>query len=164
MRFQAQHHFGGSREEVAQILVDPQFYRTLALPDVSLPEVLDSSSEGDHSSLRLRYEFVGSLDAMARRVVGHHRLSWVQELVVRRDTGAGDLEFSAQADPRRLFGSAHFTLDEEAGGCTRRLAGELVVAVPLIGSKAEGRIVPGVTRRLDIEAQAINDVLAGRRR
>jgi len=36
---------------------------------------------------------------------------------------------------------------------------KLIVAVPGIGRMAERRIVPGLLRRLDIEAQAINDQL-----
>ena len=38
--------------------------------------------------------------------------------------------------------------------------GELVVAVPGIGRMAERRIVPGLLRRMDIEAQAMDDELS----
>lgn len=37
----------------------------------------------------------------------------------------------------------------------RRLDGELTVAVPGIGRMAEARIVPGLLRRLDLEAAAV---------
>jgi hypothetical protein len=42
----------------------------------------------------------------------------------------------------------------------RELDGELVVAIPLVGSRAERKIVPGVLRRLDMEAEAVNSALA----
>jgi hypothetical protein len=160
MRFRAEHRFTGSPDEVAAVLADPRFYQTLTLPDVSEPEVLESSGDGQRSLVRLRYEFAGNLDPMARRLVGTQRLAWIQQVEVERPSDSGDLSFYAEADPKRLHGSAHFELQAEEGGCVRRLSGELVVEVPLIGSRAERKVVPGVLRRLDIEAQGINDTLS----
>jgi hypothetical protein len=163
MRFQAEHRFHGSPGEVAAVLTDPGFYQTLVLPDVSNPEVLESNAGGERSLLRLRYRYTGSLDPMARRLLGQQRLAWIQQVAVDHMTGSGDLSFHAEADPKRLQGKAHFDLRTDGGGCVRRLAGELVVAVPMIGTRAERKIVPGVLRRLDIEAQGINNTLAGER-
>jgi Protein of unknown function (DUF2505) len=160
MRFEAEHRFNGSPDAVAALLTDPQFYEALALPDVSAPEVLESSADAQQSRLRLRYEFSGSLDATARRLTGGKRLSWIQEVVLKHTTDSGQLTFNAAADPNRLHGSADFELQGEEGRCVRRLAGDLVVAVPIIGGRAERKIVPGVLRRLDIEAEAINESLA----
>lgn len=162
MRFQAEHRFNGSPGEVAALLTDPGFYASLLLPDVSNPEVLESSADGERSLLRLRYRYTGNLDATARRLLGKERLAWIQQVTVEHATDSGDLSFQAEADPKRLHGKAHFDLRADGGGCVRRLAGDLVVAVPIIGSRAERKIVPGVVRRLDIEAQAINHTLAGR--
>lgn len=75
---------------------------------------------------------------------------------VDRSRGAGSLSFEAEKDPRRLHGSAQFTLTETGEDTVRRLDGELVVAVPGIGRMAERRIVPGIVRRLEIEAGAVN--------
>ena len=162
MRFQAQHAFNGPSGVVAALLTDPDFYQGLALPDLSHPEVLQSSSDGEQSVLRLRYEFVGTLDPIARRLVGENRLAWVQEVRIEHSAGSGRLTFGAAADPTRLRGSARFTLEGQDGRCVRRLWGELTVAVPLIGPSAEKRIVPGILRRLDIEADAVNKALAER--
>jgi hypothetical protein len=164
MRFQAEHTFDGPSSEVAALLTDSDFYQALALPDLSRPEVLQSSSDGEQSVLRLRYEFVGTLDPMARRIIGENRLAWIQEVRVDHASRSGELTFGAAADPGRLHGSAHFTLEEQDGQCIRQLSGELTVAIPLIGSRAERRIVPGVLRRLDIEADAITVALAERPR
>jgi Protein of unknown function (DUF2505) len=160
MRFQAEHWFDGPPGAVAALLTDPQFYQRLALPDLSQPEVLQSSSDDQHSRLRLRYEFIGALDPVARRLLGENRLAWIQDIRIEPSTGTGDLTFGAAADPTRLRGSGHFTLQKLDGRCVRRLSGELVVAVPVIGARAERRIVPGVLRRLDIEAEAVNKALA----
>ena len=156
MRFRAEHRFDGSADAVAALLVDADFYQGLDLPDLSRPEVLQSGSDGEHPLLRLRYEFVGRLDPFARRLLGGHRLAWIQVVRLEPSARSGELTFTAAADPKRLHGSAQFTLEEEDGRCARRLSGEVVVAVPLIGPPAERKIVPGVLRRLDIEAEAVN--------
>jgi hypothetical protein len=160
VRFQVEHRFNGSPSEVAALLTDPRFYETLVLPDVSQPEILESNTDGPRSMLSIRYQFTGSLDAMGRRLLPKERLAWIQQVSVDHSTGSGDLRFNAEADPKRLHGSAHFDLQADDGGCVRRLTGDLVVAVPLIGSRAEKKIVPGILRRLDIEAQGINATLA----
>jgi hypothetical protein len=159
VRFHAGHRINGSEEAVAALLVDSAFYLHLALPDLSLPELVEEGSEGDRGMLRLRYEFVGALDPIAQRLLGSSRLAWIQEVRVDKSAGTGKLKFEAEKDPRRLHGTADFVLTEAGGSTLRRIDGELVVGVPGIGRMAERRIVPGLLRRMDIEAHAMNDRL-----
>jgi Protein of unknown function (DUF2505) len=155
VRFHAEHHFDGSVRSVLNILCDPDFYLSLDLPDLSRPEVLEQREDADQLMLRLRYEFVGSIDPIARRL-------WIQEVRVDRPAGSGALGFEAEKNPRQLHGAADFALTPDGAGTVRTIDGELVVSVPGIGHMAERRIVPGLVRRLDIEAQALNDkLLAG---
>jgi Protein of unknown function (DUF2505) len=109
--------------------------------------------------LRLRYDFVGHLDPLARRLLGGRRLTWLQELRLDRATGGGRLTFAAEADPRRLHGRADVVTEPDDAGTRRTLDGELVVDVPIVGGNAERRIVPGLLRRLDIEAAALDQRL-----
>jgi hypothetical protein len=155
MRFHAEHRFSGKVRAVIELLADPSFYLQLILPDLSQPHVLEHRSEGDNTTIRLRYEFTGSLDPMARRLLVANRLRWIQELRVDRSAATGTLSYTAESDPKRLHGSAGFALIPDGDGTLRRLDGELVVAVPIVGPMAERRIVPGLLRRLDIEAQAL---------
>jgi hypothetical protein len=159
VRFQAEHQFSGSKEAVEALMVDSAFYLDLALPDLSKPEVLEGGEDGDVTVLRLRYNYVGSLDPLAHRLLGSSRLAWIQETRVDRSAGSGVVRFEAEKDPKRLHGSSDFVLTAAGAGTVRRMDGELIVAVPGIGRMAERRIVPGVLRRLDIEAQAIEDRL-----
>jgi hypothetical protein len=160
MRFNAEHRFPGAVGAVAALLLDPEFHRQLELPDLRLLEVVDDNSGGDGAShLRLRYDFVGHLDPLASKLLAGRRLTWIQDLRLDRSSGAGRLSFEAEAAPDRLHGAADMTLEPVDDGSVRRLDGELVVAVPLMGRRAEGRIVPGVLRRLDIEAAALADRL-----
>jgi hypothetical protein len=159
VRFHAEHRLHGSQEAVVVVLSDPAFYLGLELPDLSSPELLEHGTDGDEALVRLRYEFVGSLDPMAQRLIGSGRLAWVQEVRVDQSTGSGTLRFEAEKNPRQLHGAADFVLEPDGTGTVRTIAGELVVALPGIGRMAERRIVPGLVRRLDIEAEALDDQL-----
>ena len=155
MRFHAEHRFSSPVDAVLELLADPDFYLGLVLPDLSQPEVLEQRNEGGISALRLRYEFTGNLDPIAKRLIGAQRLAWIQEIRVHPAAATGTLAFGAETDPERLHGSAAFTVARDSAGTVRQLQGELVVAVPGVGRMAERRIVPGLLRRLDLEAEAV---------
>lgn len=176
MRFTAEHRFPVARDAVAEVLRDPGFYRTLELPDLQLlevqpietPDPTAAASRGGapkQNGLLLRYEFVGTLDPVFKRLLGGERLTWSQEVHVL-DASGGQLTFAAEANPRLLHGHAVFVLEPEqtdgaAGESTvRRLEGEVTVAIPVVGAMAERRIVPGVRNRLDVEAEAVRERLS----
>ncbi len=159
MRFRAEHQFGGTVASVATLLTDPVFARALTLPDLSRPEVLDHRDDADGALLQLRYEFEGSLDPIARRLIGSGRLTWIQTLTVDRSRDTGTLRFEAERGPQLLHGTATFSLVAGGATTTRVLDGELRVAIPGLGRMAERTIVPGLLRRLDIEAQALDEQL-----
>ena len=160
MRFHAEHAFHATKESVVGVLCDPAFALGLTLPDLGTPELLEATDDGDQALIRLRYEFTGSLDPMAQRLLGSGRLAWIQEARVDRSRCSGSLRFEAERDPRRLHGRADFTVEASVPGSVRRLDGELVVAIPGVGRMAERRIVPGLLRRLDIEADAVDAELS----
>ncbi len=160
MRFRADHEFPGPVSRVLAILTRPRFYLDLTLPDLSQPDLVEETREGDTVLLRFRYEFVGTVDPIAQRLIGAGRLAWIQEVRIDASTGTGALHFEAEKDPGRLHGDASFTFTESTGITTRHLDGELVVRVPAVGRMAERRIVPGIVRRLDIEAEAVDAALA----
>lgn len=181
---------------MAGVLSDPAFYRTLRLPDLTLVGVtgdapaVDAGAEGG-VCVRVRYEFSGDLDPLARRLLGGARLAWTQELRLRG--GGGSVSFIADANPRLLHGRADFSLDPAGPGpdtapsaapgdraalgdrartdgdartdgpfpaTVRRLEGRLTVALPGIGGLVERRIVPGILGRLDVEAEAVREILS----
>ena len=161
MRFRAEHEFPAPPVAVAEILCDPEFHLALDLPDLSRPEVIAHAVDGTKRSVSLRYTFVGHLDPVARRLLAGRKLTWIQELHLDEATGAGSLSFSAEAEADRLHGAATVTLTALADGTRtrRRIEGEFFVKVPLVGGTAERRIVPGLVRRLDVEAAAVTSRL-----
>jgi hypothetical protein len=166
MHFEAEHHFPGSCARVVAVLGDPDFHTQLDLPDLSRPEVVASTADGTLRSLRLRYRYIGHLDPVARKILSGRSLSWVQELRIDSATGEGSLSFEAEADAGRLNGNAivRLTATNGATHVRRHIAGEFHVRVPLVGGTAERRIVPGLVRRLDVEAAALSAELASRSR
>jgi hypothetical protein len=119
------------------------------------------SETASETGVLLRYEFTGSLDPVAVRLLGGAQLTWSQEVHLRDGEG-GWLAFASESSPRLLHGRADFVLQPERartgsdGQATlRRLDGELTVAIPVVGRMAERRIVSGVLARLDVEAGAL---------
>ena len=160
--FTAEHSFTALPLAVTDVMCDPAFQTRLDLPDLSRPEVVESTTNGTTRVLRLRYEYIGKLDPIARRVVGSRQLTWLQDLQVDTATMAGSLTFAAEAEPEKLFGRAVLVLTAAADGTTRRITGSLSVKVPLVGRTAERRIVPGLVQRLDVEAAATEAELKAR--
>lgn len=162
MKFSVDHDFPADPEKVVATLCDPAFQQQLELPDLSAPTVVDASTDGTTRVLKLRYEFVGSLDGIARKLLGSRKLTWLQELRMDAHSLRGALVFAAEADPNRLHGRGVITLTATPGGTHRHIDGELNVKVPLVGGTAEKKIVPGLIRRLDIEAAAVTAELTSR--
>ncbi len=142
------------------VLADPSFYRDLELPDVELRDVVAHDDDGNRGSVVLRYEYVGQLDPIVVRMLGGRRLTWLQTLAVDRQTATGRLDFAVETSPERLRGVVDFDFVADGAETLRRLEGEVKVNVPLIGGQAERRLVPGVLRRLDVEAEHVADRLA----
>lgn len=157
MDFRTEHRFAAPPAAVAAVLRDPAFHLGLDLPDLGRPEIVDAAPDG--SRLRLRYAWIGSLDPIARRLLGDRPPTWIQEMTLDPVTLTGTLAFAAEADPDRLNGDARVEIVAEGARAVRRIAGRLRVRVPLVGSTAERRILPGLLRRLDVEAAAVGTTL-----
>ncbi|HEX2191858.1 MAG TPA: DUF2505 family protein [Acidimicrobiales bacterium] len=162
MRFRAEHRFRAPVGAVADLLVDAAFHRELELPDVELLDVLLADGDGAAALLTLRYEYVGHLDPPAARLLGGRRLTWVQKVTVDRDAGTGRLSFAAEGNEDRLYGTAEFALRADDEETLWLLEGEVRVRVPLVGGAAERRVLAGMLRRLEIEAQQMAEELRAR--
>jgi hypothetical protein len=85
----------------------------------------------------------------------------VQDLRIDVSTGVGTLGFSADGVGGRADGSATVTIAPTGtASCRRVISGDFRIKIPLIGGKAEQAIVPGLARRLDVEADAVAVELA----
>ena len=144
-------------------MVDPEFEGAVQLPDLSPPDVVEHGTDGNEHVLKLRYEYVGQLDPMAKRLLAGRQLALVQTVRIDPDTGLGALTIEAEADPGRLHGNAKITLTADGAGdgdaSVRGLDGDFVVKVPVIGGTIERKLLPGILARLDVEADALAEHL-----
>jgi hypothetical protein len=161
VQFEREHEFAGTVEQVASLMSDPDFQTVLDLPDLARPDVVAHEVDGTSRRLTLRYEYIGQLDPIAQKVVGGRKLTWVQDLRIDVSTGAGTLGFSADGVGGRADGTATVTITATGdASCRRRIRGEFRIRIPLVGGKAERAIVPGLERRLDVEASEVAAELA----
>jgi len=161
VHFEAEHEFAGAVEQVASLMSDPGFQAMLDLPDLARPDVVAQDVDGTAHHLTLRYEYIGQLDPVAQKVVGGRKLTWVQELRIDVATGVGTLSFTADGVGGRADGDATVTITATGdAACHRRISGDFRIKIPLLGGKAERAIVPGLVRRLDVEADEVAAELA----
>jgi hypothetical protein len=159
VKLAARHRFAASVAEVCDGMGDPDFYAGLRLPDVEPPQVLARTEEGDHVDVRVRFRYTGKLDPIARRIVGHDHVTWVQQLEIDRASQSCALQVVPEMGAVPVSCTGMFVLRAEGAGCVRILDGDLRIRVPLIGSRAERSLAPGILSRLDREAEALDAFL-----
>jgi len=161
VHFERAHEFAGTVEAVAGIMSDPEFQTGVELPDLSRATVVAHEVDGNSHRLTLRYQYVGQLDPIAQKVVGGRAITWVQDLRLDVVSGAGTLGFTADGVAGRADGTATVAMTAtDARSCRRQISGDFRIKIPVIGGKAERAIVPGLLRRLDVEADALAAELA----
>jgi hypothetical protein len=141
-------------------MADGAFYEQLELPDVGPVRVVERDVDGSTVRLALRMEFTGSLDAIGRRVLGDGDLAWVQEVSFDTAAHTGRLAISTDARTDRVHFDAAMRLRADGDETVRSIRGDLAVRVPLVGRVAERKVLPGLARRLDLEAASLAEWLA----
>jgi Protein of unknown function (DUF2505) len=160
VKLSASHPFGAPVAAVCAAMGDPAFYAVLRLPDVEPPDVLVRTVNGDRVDVHVRFSYTGKLDPIARRIVGHDHVSWVQRLVIDPASESCDLSVVPDVGVIPVSCTGTFKLHTADGGrCLRVFEGDLRIRVPIIGSRAEKSLAPGILRRLDVEAAALNAFL-----
>jgi uncharacterized protein DUF2505 len=160
--FDARHEFDAPPAAVTAGLTDPEFVGSLELPDLERPEVLQHRVDDNGRFIQARFRFVGHLDPIARRILGNDRITWVQEVRFEASNERGELGVTPDVHPDRMKFAGDYRLTAKNGGTVRTLTGELSIKVPLIAGRAEKAILPGLLRRVDLEAEALRAWLAAR--
>ena len=160
MKLAATHRFDASASAVCEGMGDPDFYAGLHLPDVQLPEVITRNASGSRVDIYVRFTYTGKLDPIARRIVGRDHVEWVQQVDIDSVAQSCALKVVPSAGVIPVSCEGTFVLHEAGSGCVRTLDGELRIRVPIIGSRAERSLAPGIMRRLDLEAAALDAYLS----
>lgn len=159
MKFHLDHTFGAPLDAVEAAMVNPEFLEGTRLPDVGPPKVLSREEAGDTVTLRVHYEYTGSLDSLARRVLRTGDVAWVQETVLDRKTHRTTFDVTPKVHADRFQCGGVMQLSENGATTERVIDGELKIKVPLFGGRAEGLIVPGLRKRMNREAELLDEWL-----
>jgi hypothetical protein len=164
MELRADHRFSAPPAEVARAMVDPAFAaRWDRILDVASVEILDHGSDDGSAWVAARLTYGGSLDPLAARVLGSSHPTWVQTYRVDLAATRGLLTIEPDHHRSVLHCEAEVTLRATDDTMTRReLRGELVVRVPLLGSRAERALAPAIGARIDAEAELLEAWLTER--
>jgi hypothetical protein len=164
VRFELVQNLRADIQAVQEAFVSDDFLLELGrLPKLGSPAFLDRHEEGHRIRQRVRYAFVGRLSPAVTAVVDPKRLTWVEDALI--DPVAHTVSFAILPDhyAGMLEASGKVTLTASPnGGTTRRTAGEVKVRVPFVGRKVEAAIVSGLRDHAALEADAIDQWVAGR--
>ena len=159
MKFHLEHTFDAPLGAVEDAMVDPEFLESTRLPDVGPPKVLSRDESADTVTLRVNYEYTGSLDGLARRVLRTGDVAWVQETTLDRGTHRTTFTVTPKVHAERFQCGGTMQLSENGAVTERVIDGELKIKVPLFGGRAEGLIVPGLRSRMSREAELLDEWL-----
>jgi len=150
-------------DRVEEALVDPRFYKALALmPNIGDPEVLECTERDGEVLLRVRYAFTGELAAPARRVLDPSKLTWIVESRVNRSTYKTAFRMLPDHYADRLTCGGSYTLVPSGDARTiQRMEGDLRVNYPIVGRLAERGIFLGLKENSAQEARIIERWVAG---
>jgi hypothetical protein len=157
VRFDLEHRFDAPVTAVEDAMVDPAYLEALRLPDVAPPTVLGVDTNGTTVTSRIAFEYTGSLDPIAQRVLRGNQIGWVQEVVLDRAAHRARFTVIPATHADRLRCSGTYELRDVGDKTTRVISGELKISVPLVASRAEKMIVPGLVRRMRLEADCLDD-------
>jgi hypothetical protein len=159
MEFHLDHRFDAPLDAVEAAMVNPEFLEGTRLPDVGPPKVLSREEDGDIVTLRVSYQYTGSLDSLARRVLRTSDVAWVQETVLDRGAHRTRFTVTPKVHAHRFDCGGVMQLTNAGAATERVIDGELKIKVPLFGRRAEGLIVPGLRTRMNREAELLDEWL-----
>jgi hypothetical protein len=158
VQFNAEQLYTHGIGDVLDAYADPSLYPALPeLPSIGRPEVLDHRHDGDRVELDIRYAYIGELPPAALAIIDPAKLTWIQRTAIdlRGATSSIVLEPDHYPDRLRCSGTYRFAADP-AGGCRRRVGGDLEVKVVLVAGQVERALVNGLQEFLAAEAVAVD--------
>lgn len=161
VRFELVHTFDHDPETVARALLDLDFQS--GLDDVGgLKErsvVSQESHDGGRVTRRVRCVLGIEISGAARRFLGNNDPAWIQEEHWDPATRRWDWVIQPEVAKEVLSASGHVELHDDAPGTRRMVFGDVRVHVPIYGGRVEGKIVEGITRAYNEEAERLSEWL-----
>lgn len=163
MHFEVVQRLNAPIDAIEEALVDPSFLEALAqLPKLGRPKVLEQRPMGDRIFQRVRYNFAGDLTPTVKAFIDPAKLTWVEESTQDRLTHRTAVAIIPDnySSIFECSGTIRLNEDPATETTTRTLSGEVVVRVPVFGSKAEAAIISGLRDHAALEAKALDEWVA----
>jgi uncharacterized protein DUF2505 len=161
VRFRIEQRFGAPLAAVENALCEPAFIEGMAsLPKLGRPQLVSHRVDGDWVYQQVRYAFVGDLSSAVRRVVDPAKLTWVEDSATDRTTHRATFKILPDHYAGLLRCNGTFTLTAVPSGASRVAEGDMVVSVPLVGSKVERAIISGLEDHAREEAGLVEEWVA----
>jgi hypothetical protein len=171
VRFEIDDTFAATRAELEGLLDEPDLYPRMAreLPNIERIELLDADERDGVVRRRVRYTPSGAAEripAMARGRITPEMMVWVEESRFWRREHR--LEYRVEPNiPEKWKGQftsqGEFTFREIEGGVARKIAGEVIVRVPVVGGLVERQLIKDLRGSFRAEAAILATWLAERR-
>lgn len=160
MKFEVEHHFRSSPDEVAAALLDETFQATLK--DVGrLADRVVLSQEDEDGVIVRRTRCVLHLEVSgtARRFIGDADPAWIEVAEWHPEDMRWTWVVEPEVAAELLEVHGHTELRTDGDGTLRRVAGHVKVRVPIYGGKVEGWIAQGLQEAYNEEAERLEEWL-----
>jgi hypothetical protein len=166
MKFEIVDRFATTLEKFEKLLDDPSLYDKLqqAMPGIEKIEPLERADDGAIVRRKTRYtpNTDGKIPSFGRSVVKPSMLRWIEESAFHK----AQHRFEYRILPNlpegwrdRFSSSGSYWLTQEGSSVLRKIEGEIVVRVPLLGRTVEKLLVREVTENFRAEAAAMAGLL-----
>jgi hypothetical protein len=166
MKFELVHRFAATIADFERVLDDGGLYERLqqAMPAIEKIEPLERVDEGGRVRRRVRYtpNTDGKIPSFGRSVVKPSMLRWIEESTYDRARHRFDYRILPNLPESwrdRFQSQGSYELTQEGSEVLRRIEGEVVVRVPLLGRTVEKLLVKEVTENFRAEAEAMSAML-----
>jgi hypothetical protein len=170
VNFLIEDRFEATVAELEALLDDPAFPAELAraMPAVQAIEPLERRDDGERVHKRVQYtpNTDGKIPAFGRSVIKPSMLRWIEESTFHKAQHRYEyriLPNLPEAWRDRFDSHGSYQLVQAGAQVERRIEGEVVVRVPLLGRTVEKLLVREVTDNFRAEAACVRALLQARR-
>ena len=142
MRFELHHRFHCTSDQMWDIVMDPAYQAEVDRVANITRTILEEKAGMDGPFRRIRVVSGTKLPVAVQRVFGSETLEYTQEQRWKDRDRSMKWRVLLDRAADRVRCDGDYRLSARAGGeCERRVTGEVIVNVPVVGSRIEGRIV-----------------------
>jgi hypothetical protein len=159
MKFEIKHAFSCTPDQLWELFEDATYEAKLAAASGAGREVLERREEAGELLVRRKISAKRELPAAFAKIIGTEQISYEQE--TRRAPGADTMRWRILPHvlQDRFKGAGTTVVRATPGGCERIIAGELSIAIPLMGGKLEARLIEDITAGYDKGAAVLRELL-----